>query len=122
MQDHSTKSIDLDFVPISEKDTKIKEQLKGCLSKKGYCTRVGSYSNHFIVQFEDTRIKIEVFETAYKIKFEEHVFAGTKLLVASFESIFEMKKAAAYKDRKEARDLFDLFCMLKAERTNNKFD
>ena len=105
-------SIDLDFVPIKENDTKLKEQIKGCLSKKGYRTRVGSYSNQFIVQFEDTSIKIEVFDAQDKIKFEEHTFAGTKILVATFESIFEMKQAA-YKDRKEARDLFDLFCMLK---------
>jgi len=108
-------SVDLDFVPVAGEETKLKEELKGCLSKRGYRTISGAYSNQFVVQFEDTSIKVEVFESDRKIRrIEEHVFGGMKIKVASLDDIFQMK-LSAYSERKEARDLFDIFCMLKAK-------
>ncbi|MCL5093362.1 MAG: nucleotidyl transferase AbiEii/AbiGii toxin family protein [Candidatus Marsarchaeota archaeon] len=106
-------SIDLDFAPLKGSDVKLKQELKGCLTKLGYMTTVGSYGNQFIIQFEDTSIKIEIFEPQVKIKkIEEHVFNRVKVKVASLEDIFEMK-IIAYKNRKAARDLFDIYCILK---------
>ncbi len=106
-------SIDLDFVPIAGDEAKHKENLKGRLSKMGYRTATGVYQNQFIVQFEDTSIKIEIFYPDYKIqKFEEHVFGTKTLKVASLDDIFQMK-IQAYNDRMEARDIFDIFCILK---------
>jgi len=108
-------SVDLDFVPVAGEETKLKEELKGCLSKRGYRTISGAHSNQFVVQFEDTSIKVEVFESDRKIRrIEEHVFGGMKIKVASLDDIFQMK-LSAYSERKEARDLFDIFCMLKAK-------
>jgi len=108
-------SVDLDFVPVAGEETRLKEELKGCLSKKGYRTISGAYSNQFVVQFEDTSIKVEVFESDRKIRrIEEHVFGGMKIKVASLDDIFRMK-LSAYGDRNEARDLFDIFCVLKAK-------
>jgi predicted nucleotidyltransferase component of viral defense system len=111
-------SVDLDFVPIAGDETKLKEELKGCLSKKGYRTISGAFKNHFIVQFEDTSIKIEVSKPDRKIrKVQEHVFGAAKIKVASLDEILQMK-LSTYKERKEARDLFDIFCMLKAKRSS----
>ena len=108
-------SVDLDFVPVAGEATKLKEELKGCLSKKGYRTISGAYSNQFVVQFEDASIKVEVFESDRKIRcIEEHVFGGMKIKVASLDDILQMK-LSAYSEREEARDLFDIFCMLKAK-------
>jgi predicted nucleotidyltransferase component of viral defense system len=108
-------SVDLDFVPIVGDETKLKEELKGCLSRKGYRTMPGAFKNQFVVQFEDTSIKVEVFEPDRKIrKVQEHVFGGAKIKVASLDDILQMK-LSAYNDRKEARDLFDIFCMIKAK-------
>jgi len=107
-------SVDLDFVPVAGDEKKLKEALKGCLSKKGYRTAPGAFENQLVVQFEDTSIKIEVFVPGEKIKnTQEHVFGGAKITVASLNDLFRMK-LAAYNDRREARDLFDIFCMLKA--------
>jgi len=108
-------SVDLDFVPIAGDETKLKEELKGCLSKKDYRTTPGAFQNQFVVQFEDTSIKVEVFEPDRKIrKVQEHIFGGAKIKVASLDDILQMK-LSAYADRKEARDLFDLFCIIKAK-------
>ncbi len=108
-------SVDLDFVPIAGDETKLKEELKGCLSKKGYRTMPGAFKNQLVVQFEDTSIKVEVFEPDRKIrKIQEHVFGGAKIKVASLDDILQMK-LSAYNDRKEARDLFDIFCILKGK-------
>ncbi|MEM3555197.1 MAG: nucleotidyl transferase AbiEii/AbiGii toxin family protein [Candidatus Micrarchaeia archaeon] len=108
-------SVDLDFVPIAGDETKLKEELKGCLSKKGYRTVPGAFRNQFIIQFEDTSIKVEVFEPELKLKkLQEHVFGGTKIRVASLEDILKMK-LSAYRERNEARDLFDIFCILKGK-------
>lgn len=108
-------SVDLDFVPIAGDETKLKEELKGCLSKKGYRAIPGAFKNQFVVQFEDTSIKLEVFEPDRKIqKVREHVFGGAKIRVASLDDILRMK-LSAYKNRTEARDLFDIFCIIKAK-------
>jgi len=105
-------SIDLDFVPISGSDTELKEALKGCLTKKGYRTLRSAYPNQFVIQFEDTSIKIEVFDPVRKIKhWKEHEFGKSKLPVATMEEILKMKMDA-YADRREARDLFDIVFIL----------
>ncbi len=107
-------SVDLDFVPAGGNDIRLKEELKGCMSKRGYRTSPGRFKNQFVVQFEDTSIKVEIFIPDRKIKrVEEHEFCARKIRVASCEDIFQMK-IAAYKDRREARDLFDIFCILQA--------
>jgi len=107
-------SVDLDFVPVRGDDVKLKVALKGRLTKKGYRTSAGRFKNQFVVQFEDTSIKVEVFSPDEKIRLiEEHVYGASRLKVASLDDIFRMK-IAAYRDRKEARDLFDVFCVLKA--------
>lgn len=106
-------SVDIDFVPVSGDDVRLKEELKGCLSKKGYRTIRGTLHNQFVVQFEDTSIKVEVFTPEQKIRrAEEHVFGAAKIKVASLDDLFRMK-LSAYEDRKEARDLLDIFCILK---------
>src|SRR3990167_9158508 len=64
-------SVDLDFVPVGGDETKLKEALKGCLSKRGYRAITGAFQNQFVVQFEDTSIKVEVFEPERKIKLVE---------------------------------------------------
>ncbi len=108
-------SVDVDFVPTKEPDYKMKEMLKGALSAKGYRTQRSAYANQFVVRFEDTAIKVEVFEPEYKIrKIERHEIRGRELQVASMEDIFRMKKQA-YKDRHAARDLFDLYCMARRD-------
>jgi len=108
-------SIDLDFVPIEGDETMHKEMLKGCLSKKGYRTIIGAFKNQFIIQFEDVSTKIEIFKPNQKIKkVEKKIFGGTELLVASLEDILKMK-IDAYKERKEARDAFDIYFILKSK-------
>ena len=107
-------SVDLDFVPIGKGDeARLKEALKGCLSKKGYTTLRASHTNQFVIQFEDSSIKVEVFHPQTKVlSFEEHPFGNAKLKVASLEDLFRMK-SEAYLDRKAARDLFDCVCIMK---------
>jgi len=106
-------SVDLDFVPVKGEDTKLKEKLKGCLTERGYRTTTGAFKNQFIIQFENTSIKIDIFEPETKVKkVEEHTFSGVKIKVASIKDLLKMK-ISAYLDRKEARDLFDIFCILK---------
>jgi len=116
---HHRISIDLDFVPMS-KNEKIKEELKGCLSKKGYRTVAGVYKNQFIIQFEETGIKVEFFETEKRIKnFLSYKYGNSTLLVASLEDILELK-IESYAERKEARDLFDIFFILKSMKNENE--
>lgn len=106
-------SVDLDLVPVSGEDIPLKEKLKGCLSKRGYRTIRGAFRNQFVVKFEDTSIRVEVFVPDKKIKrIEEHVFGSAKIKAASLEDLLQMK-LSSYEDRKEARDLFDIFCILK---------
>lgn len=120
-------SVDLDFVPANGDcalgrsspppggdDVKLKEGLKGCMTKKGYRTTPGRFKNQFVVQFEDTSIKVEIFIPGEKVKLAEgHAFGARAVKVASIDDIFQMK-IAAYKDRREARDLFDIFCVLQS--------
>lgn len=106
-------SIDLDFVPIEGEEIKLKEMLKGCLTKKGYRTSVARYKNQFIIQFEDTSIKIEIFTPKRKIKkINNFKITKTTLAVASLEDILE-QKIDAYETRKSTRDLYDIVFILK---------
>ena len=108
-------SVDLDFNPIIGNDKKLKEELKGCLTKSGYRTIAGNYENQFIVQFENTSIKIEIFEPdpEEKVKHvEERIFAGAKVNAASLKDLLRMK-VKTYGKRKEVRDLFDIFYIIK---------
>lgn len=106
-------SVDLDFVPASGDNVKHKEALKGCLTKGGYRTTVGAFKNQFVILFEGTGIKVEVFKPDRRIaRAESRIFGGVKIEVASLDDIFNMK-LSAYSDRKEARDLFDIFSILK---------
>ncbi len=106
-------SVDIDFVPVSGDYVRLKEEIKGGLSKMGYRTIRGTLCYQFVVQFEDTSIKVEVFIPEQKIRrTEEHVFGAAKIKVVSLDDIFRMK-LSAYEDRKEARDLLDIFCILK---------
>ncbi len=103
----------MDFIPVSGDEVKLKEMLKGCLTKHGYRTAPAAHWNQFVIHFEDTSIKIEIFTSQYKItKIEKFSFGINTLLVASLEDILELK-FLAYKNRKEARDLYDIFCILK---------
>ncbi len=109
-------SVDLDFVPVQGDEVAAKERLKGCLTKKGYRTIATRYKNQFVVQFEDTSIKVEVFVPKEKIQeTERHIFGGAEVTVASLSDIFRMK-ISAYSERKEARDLFDILAILRFER------
>lgn len=111
-------SIDLDFVPFSGKDIELKEKLKGCLSKKGYRTSVGAYSNQFVINFEDTGVKVEVFQPEVMIKeFKKHPIKESEILVASLDEMLEMKMRT-YEKRKEARDLYDIYCILKEKKAD----
>ncbi len=107
-------SIDIDLVPLHGQDeAKEKERLKGELSKKGYQTQRAVHINQFVVQFENTAIKIEVFTPELKIQqIQEREVSEKKIMVASLDDLFEMK-LLAYQERKYARDLYDLFCILK---------
>lgn len=109
-------SVDLDFIPLHGKEERMKEMLKGCLSKKGYRTTVGAYSNQFVVQFEDTGIKVEVFLPEHKIAhYEEVELEGAKLLVCSMDELLNLK-IESYAGRKEARDLFDIIFILRKKK------
>ncbi len=111
-------SVDLDFVPINGDDVKLKEALKGCLSKKGYRTLRSAYSNQFVIQFEDTSIKVELFTPDKKLKKIEMFGVGTeKLAVASIEDLLEMK-LDTYKRRKKARDMYDIIAILDKKNGN----
>jgi len=113
-------SIDLDFIPVKGDDIKLKENFKGCLTKKGYRTMVSAYKNQFVIQLENTSIKIEIFSPSYKLKNPEHYeFGNFKLLVASIDDLLELKKQS-YADRKEARDLYDILFILKKKEKDFK--
>ena len=105
-------SVDLDFVPLEGDAVKHKEELKGCLTRKGYRASVGAFKNQFVVQFEDTAVKIEVLEKAALKKVDEFAFGGETVRVASIQDVLEMKRGA-YAERREARDLFDVYCILR---------
>ena len=106
-------SIDLDFVPIAGDEEKHKQTIKGCLTKKGYRTATASYKNQFVIQFDDTTIKLEIFYPKHKIeKIETFDASGMPLSVASLNDLFKMK-IEAYSARKSVRDLFDIVFILK---------
>lgn len=110
-------SIDLDFA-VTKEDTQIKEKLKGCLTKKGYLTARAAYQNQFVVHFQDSSIKIEVFIPEKKIEeIEDFSVSNARLQVASIEEIFKLKKLS-YADRLEARDLFDIMHILIHKKKN----
>lgn len=105
-------SVDLDFVPVNKTDIKLKEALKGCLSRKGYNTTRATYKNQFIVNFDDTAIKIEVFEPDSPVRFMEVDVGNAKIRVALLDDLLKMKETS-YGDRKAARDLFDIVFILR---------
>lgn len=114
-------SVDLDFVPVSGDEKKYKEEVKGCLSKKGYRTRTAQFTNQFVIQFEDTAIKFEIFYPQHEIKrVETFDVNGTPLLVASLDDLLKMK-IDAYSDRKHVRDLFDIVFILKKNGGDYKY-
>jgi len=105
-------SVDLDFVPVSGDDAKLKEELKGCLSKKGYRAQRGAFTNQFVVQSENASVKVEVFTPDENIeKTEKRIFGGREILVASLDDLLSMK-SGTYSRRKKARDLFDVVAIL----------
>lgn len=111
-------SIDLDFIPVSGDEFKLKEMLKGCLTKHGYRTAAAAYRNQFVIHFDDTSIKVEIFSSDYTIKkTEKFSFGIYDIAVASLDDILQLK-LLAYKNRKEARDLFDIVCILKNKNQN----
>ncbi len=108
-------SVDLDFATLGTDDAGAKEALKGCLSAKGVRAFRSRFSNQFVVHFSDTSIKVEVLPPSFKVeKTEWHPVGGSRLLVASLDDIFRMK-IAAYGERKEARDLFDISAILESK-------
>ena len=106
-------SVDLDFVPLSGEDVaEAKQSLKGCMSKKGYTTQTARWHNQFIVQSENTSIKVEVFTSEEKVgKTEKRVYGGKEMLVASLDDLLKMK-TLAFLQRGKARDLFDVVAIL----------
>jgi predicted nucleotidyltransferase component of viral defense system len=110
-------SVDLDFILIKGSDSELKEKLKGCMTNKGYQTQRAAYGNQFVIQFENTGIKVEIFSPDFKIKkIEQKKIGDSKLLVASIDDILEMKRIS-YQNRLAARDLFDIFFILKDKGT-----
>ena len=116
-------SVDIDFVPVErhpEEDVMLKQAVKGCLTKKGYRTMPARHHNQFVVQFEDTSIKVEIFIPNNPVKsVVEHDLAKAKLKVASLDDLLSMK-IEAYANRKAARDIFDIIFILKEK--NLPFD
>jgi predicted nucleotidyltransferase component of viral defense system len=105
-------SVDLDFIPANGDESKLKEMLKGCLTKHGYRTATAAFTNQFVIHFPDTSIKVEIFSSDYAIrKIENFAFGVYSLTVASLDDLLQLK-IIAYKDRKEARDLYDIVCIL----------
>ena len=101
-------SQDLDFMPLKGDDAKMNEWFKGQLSKKGFKTLRSTYTNMFVVQFDDTSIKVELFfPTPKPAKIEKMPVGRTTMLVASLDDLLTMK-THAYRERKEARDLYDV--------------
>ena len=106
-------SVDLDFVPLSGDDVAAaKQALKGCMSKKGYRTQAARWHNQFIVQSENTSVKVEVFTPEVKIgRTEKRAYGSKELLVASLDDLMKMK-ILAFSQRGKARDLFDIVAIL----------
>ncbi|MEK6978626.1 MAG: nucleotidyl transferase AbiEii/AbiGii toxin family protein [Candidatus Micrarchaeota archaeon] len=107
-------SVDLDFVPIENKDdVELKEKFKGALSRKGYNTGRTTFTNQFVIQFGDSSVRVEVFQPKRKIKQIDELYVGEhKIKVASLADLLEMK-IDAYSERKEARDIYDIVSIFK---------
>lgn len=106
-------SVDLDFIPLKENEQEAKEKLKGKLTERGYRTQRSAFTNQFVIQFENTAIKVEIFKPSGKLgKIEKHMVGEIPLLVASEKDILQMKKEA-YSERLTARDLFDIYCLVR---------
>lgn len=113
---HHRISIDLDFVPLSGGDLEAKEKLKGCLSRRGYRTARSAYPNQFVIQFEDSSIKVEVFEPEKPVRrHHAHSLGIASLRVADLDELMAMKEEA-FKERRAARDLYDIVFILKAQK------
>lgn len=114
-------SVDLDFIPV-EKDTeeKAKEKLKGAISKKGYKTIRTTYTNQFVIQFEDCSVKVEIFTPEEDIKVYNEFHVGQqKIRVASLQDMLKMK-LTIYEKRLEARDIYDIIFILKKLKQKEK--
>jgi len=99
-------SVDLDFIPIAATKPHLKKRSRAAFSKKGYRTQRGAYANQFMVQFEDTTIKVELFKPSFKIgKTSLFSVGSSSLRAVSLEDLLKMKMDA-YCARREARDLF----------------
>ena len=106
-------SVDLDLVPKKGDEVDLKERLKGCITNKGYTTQRAAHQNQFVILFEETGIKVEVFDPSHKIKkIEEHTVGNNKILVASMDDILKMK-LESYSERLATRDLFDIVFILR---------
>lgn len=107
-------SVDIDLVPLKKDfEVEMKQKLKGAFSKKGYKTSPAKHWNQFIIHFDNTAVKVEVFNPSQPIgTIEEKTVGRFKLKVASLEDLLNMKYIA-YKDRLEGRDLYDIICILK---------
>ncbi len=107
-------SVDLDFVPIENKDdVELKKKFKGALSRKGYNTGRTTFTNQFVIQFGDSSVRVEIFHPKRKIKQINELSVGEqKIKVASLDDLLEMK-FDAYRERKEARDIYDIVSIFK---------
>ncbi len=106
-------SVDLDFVPIMFKnEEEYTRQFKGELSKLGYRAARSAFTNQFVINFENTAIKIEIFvPDGFKPKNPAEIdVQGNLLLVATLDDLTAMK-IETYASRKQGRDLYDLFCI-----------
>ncbi len=110
-------SVDLDFVPLVEKEEKAKERFKGALSNAGYRTLRTAFTNQFVLQFENASVKVEIFMPDRKLMVPEERKVGSSVIkIATLNDLFEMKKDA-YFNRKKARDIFDIFAILRKHNT-----
>ncbi len=114
-------SVDIDLA-VENDDISFSRELKGCLSKIGFHTKTTAYRNVFTVNFQETAVRIEVFIPEIEIeKPTETIISGVPMKIGSLETLFELK-LIAYKQRKFARDLFDIWSMLKVMKgTSTKF-
>lgn len=114
-------SVDIDLA-VENDDISFSRELKGCLSKIGFHTKTTAYRNVFTVNFQETAVRIEVFIPEIEIKKpKETIISGVPMKIGSLETLFELK-LIAYKQRKFARDLFDIWSMLKVMKgTSTKF-
>jgi len=113
-------SVDLDFVPLLEREEKAKERFKGNLSNAGYTTLRAAFKNQFVIQFENVSVKVEIFVPDRKLAApEERKIGNANIKIATLNDLLEMKREAYYA-RKKARDIFDIFAILR--KLNAKYD